>query len=128
MNSTVLTEQMNMMFRHMWFSKPGSLNHHKNVAIDAKISSTYMPAAPTAARFHLSGCIHESETLQYSAGVNTSSMKPISWHSPPTFLHDSPWPSSCRIFVPASVNPSSSQFPVPKKLWNAGSRAMNVSN
>ena len=56
------------------------------VAIEASTSSTYMPAAPMAARCHLFGSIQESETLQYRQGVSTSIMTPISWHSPPKCL------------------------------------------
>ena len=61
---SVLTEQTNIVFRQMWFSSPGSVNHQTNVATEASTSSTYMPPAPIAARCHLLGSIHESETLQ----------------------------------------------------------------
>ena len=47
------------------------------------ITSTYIPAAPIAARFHLLGSIQLSVTSQYRQGVKTSSIIPISWHSPP---------------------------------------------
>ena len=47
------------------------------------ITSTYIPAAPIAARFHFEGSIQLSETSQYRQGVNTRSIIPISWHSPP---------------------------------------------
>ena len=57
--------------------------HHRKVAIEARITSTYMPAAPIAARFHFEGSIQLSETSQYRHGVNTSIITPISWHSPP---------------------------------------------
>ena len=43
---------------------PGSVYHQMNVAIEAITSSTYIPAAPIAARCHLFGSIQESETLQ----------------------------------------------------------------
>ena len=39
----VLTEQTNIMFRQTVFKSPGSLNHHRNVQIDASTTSTYMP-------------------------------------------------------------------------------------
>ena len=75
-------------------------------AVEASSNSTYMPAAPMKARCHLLGSIQESETLQYRQGVSTRSMTPISWHSPPKCLHDSPWPNSCRILVTASTTAS----------------------
>ena len=81
-----------------------------NVQIEASTISTYMPAAPIAARCHRLGSIQESDTLQYRHGVSTSNITPISWHSPPKCLHDSPWPNSCRILVTASVIASQSQF------------------
>jgi len=43
---------------------PGSVNHQMNVEIDASTSSTYMPAAPIAARCQRLGSIQESDTLQ----------------------------------------------------------------
>ena len=87
-----------------------------NVASDARMSSTYMPAAPMAARCHLLGSIHESETLQYRQGVSTRNITPISWHSPPKCLHDSPCPNSCRTLVTARARPSQSQFFGPEEL------------
>ena len=57
---------------------PGSLNHHRNVAIEAITISTYMPPAPIPARCHLLGSIQESETLQYRQGVSTRNITPIS--------------------------------------------------
>jgi len=105
LNTIVLTEQMNITLRQIELSSPGWLYHHKKVAIEAKNSSTYIPAAPIAARCHLLGSIQESETLQYSAGVNTSIMKPSSWHSPPKCLHASPWPNSCSTLTTAIVRP-----------------------
>src|SRR5690348_1982346 len=98
-----------------------------NVQIEASTSSTYMPAAPIAARCQRLGSIHESETLQYRHGVMTSIMIPISWHSPPKCLQERPWPNSCKIFVIASVRPSHSQFCAWKKLWNDGSRDWKTS-
>ena len=67
------------------------------------ITSTYMPAAPIIARCHLFGSIQESETLQYRQGVSTSSMTPISWHSPPKCLQVRPCPNSCITLVTPSV-------------------------
>src|SRR5205809_8122373 len=96
---------MNITESMMWLNKPGVLNHHMNVAQDARNNSTYIPAAPIATRCHLLGSIQESETLQYKAGVNTSIMKPSSWHSPPKCLHDSPCPNSCSTFTVAIVMP-----------------------
>ena len=98
------------------------------VAIEASTSSTYMPAAPMAARCHLLGSIHESETLQYRQGVSTRIMMPISWHSPPKCLHDSPWPNSCRTLVTARVAASRKALAGLKKSWKVGSLARNVSN
>ena len=72
-------------------------------AIEASTSSTYMPAAPIAARCQRLGSIQESETLQYRQGVSTRNMTPISWHSPPKCLQDRPWPNSCRTLVTHSV-------------------------
>ena len=84
---------------------PGSLNHHRNVQIEAITTSMYMPAAPIQARCHLFGSIHESETLQYKQGVSTRNITPISWHSPPKCLQVSPWPNSWITFVMPSVTP-----------------------
>src|SRR6185436_1223340 len=103
LKTTVLTEQINITLRQIELTRPGVLNHHKKVAIEARNSSTYIPAAPIAARAHLLGNIQESETLQYSAGVNTRSMAPNSWHSPPKCLHDRPCPNSCSTFTTAIV-------------------------
>ena len=75
-----------------------------NVQIEAITISTYMPAAPIAARCHLLGSIQESDTLQYRQGVSTRNITPISWHSPPKCLHVSPWPNSWMTLVTASVS------------------------
>ena len=40
------------------------VNHQIHVQIAASVHSTKTPATPIAARFHLLGSIHESETLQ----------------------------------------------------------------
>ena len=93
-NITVLTPQMNIVLKHNWCNKPGALNHHRNVQIEAITISIYMPAAPIQARCHLFGNIQESETLQYRHGVITRNITPISWHSPPKCLHVRPWPNS----------------------------------
>ena len=61
---TVLTEQMNITLSAIEFKRPGRLYHQTNVAIEARNSSTYMPAAPIAAQWNLLGSIQESETLQ----------------------------------------------------------------
>src|SRR5262245_60161910 len=91
---SVLTEQTNITLRQRWLNRPGSLNHQSSVANDARTNSTYIPAAPTAARRHLLGIIHASLTLQYRQGVKASSMTPISWHSPPNRLQARPCPNS----------------------------------
>src|SRR5437867_264838 len=110
LNSSVLTDETNITFRHRWFNSPGSLSHHRNVQTEASISSTYIPAAPTAARRHLLGIIQASLTLQYRHGVSTSSMTPISWHSPPKRLHARPCPNSCSTFVRHNTTASHAQF------------------
>ena len=74
----VLTELMNMTLRQVQLSGPGSVNHQMNVQIEASTTSTYMPAAPIAARCQRLGSIHESDTLQYRHGVSTRNMTPIS--------------------------------------------------
>src|SRR3954471_1520384 len=99
-----------------------------NVQIEANISSTYMPAAPIAARCQRLGSIHESETLQYRQGVRTRNITPISWHSPPKCLHDRPWPNSCKILVMHKVRPSHSQFCALKNEWKSGKREWKKSN
>src|SRR5947209_1460560 len=91
------------MFRHKWCISPGRVNHHRNRASDESTVSTHIPAAPIAIRCHLFLSIHESLTSQYSVGLNTRMMTPISWHSPPKCRHDKPCPSSCSTFIPASV-------------------------
>ena len=117
-----------MMLRQRWFSSPGTLYHHKNVATLAMNTSTYIPAAPIAARCHLLGNIHESLTLQYSAGVNTKSMKPISWHSPLKCLQLNQCPNSCNTLTIAMVMPSQIQLCAPKNSWKVGRRERKVSN
>ena len=99
-----------------------------NVQIEASTISTYMPAAPMAARCQLFGSIHESDTLQYRHGVSTRNITPISWHSPPKCLHDRPWPNSCRILVTMSVTARAIQFWASKNEWNDGSRDWKTSN
>src|SRR5262245_34436308 len=99
-----------------------------NVHIEASTISTYIPAAPIAARCQRLGSIQESETLQYRQGVRTRNMMPISWHSPPKCLHDNPWPNSCRILVTHNVSASHSHLSWPKNVLNSGSRAWNTLN
>jgi len=125
---TVLTLQMNITFSARLLSSPGSENHQRNVQTEASTTSTYIPAAPIAARCHLLGSIQESETLQYRQGVSTRNMTPISWHSPPKCLHDSPWANSCITLVTASVAASRSQLEGVKNWWKVGSFARNVAN
>jgi len=60
----VETLETNITSRQSWLNVPGWLFHQRNVAIDAMISSVYMPAAPIAARFHFEGSIQLSETSQ----------------------------------------------------------------
>src|SRR5262245_52669527 len=96
---------MNITLREIEFSSPGELYHQTKVAMDARNSSTYIPAAPIAARCHLLGSIQESETLQYRAGVKTRSIAPSSWHSPPKCLNERPWPNSCSTLTVAIVMP-----------------------
>src|SRR3954471_11934526 len=99
-----------------------------NVQMDANTSSTYMPAAPIAARCQRLGSIQESETLQYRQGVSTRNITPISWHSPPKCLHVSPWPNSWMIFVTASTIIIQKALPTVKNWWNDGSLDWNTSN
>src|SRR6476659_10330427 len=99
-----------------------------NVQMEASTSSTYMPAAPIAARCQRFGSIQESETLQYKQGLRTRNMMPISWHSPPKCLQERPWPNSCRTLVTQSVSASQAQFCALKKSWKSGSREWNRSN
>src|SRR5689334_20353246 len=94
LNITVLTEQTNITSRHSEFKSPGWLNHQANVASEAKISSTYMPAALITIRRQRLSISQASETLQYMQGVNTSSIKPSSWQCPPKCRQASPCPSS----------------------------------
>ncbi len=128
MKRTVLTEQMNITFRHRLFNNPGAENHHKKVQIEAIISSTYMPAAPIIARCHLLGSIQESETLQYRQGVSTSTMMPISWHSPPKCLQARPWPNSCNTLVTPNARASKKALCMLKNCWNSGSLERKTSN
>src|SRR3954469_11274527 len=97
-------------------------------AIEASTNSTYMPAAPMAARCQRLGSIHESETLQYKQGVRTRNMTPISWHSPPKCLQERPWPNSCRTLVTHNVKASHIQFCARKKEEKAGSGEWKTSN
>src|SRR5688500_20184515 len=99
-----------------------------NVQIEASTISTYIPAAPIAARCQRLGNIHESETLQYRHGVSTRNMTPISWHSPPKCLHDMPCPNSCRILVAVSVTAMARQFCAEQNDWNEGSRDWHSTN
>ena len=111
---------MNITFRQRLCNRPGSVNHQRKVQIEASTSSTYMPAAPMAARCHLLGSIHESETLQYRQGVSTRIIMPISWHSPPKCLQVSPWPNSCRTLVTPSTTASQKALWMLKNWWNVG--------
>src|SRR3954469_25877267 len=87
-----------------------------------------MPAAPMAMRRYLLSSSQESETLQYKAGVKTSNMKPISWHSPPKCLQARPCPNSCSTLTTAIVMPNQIQFLGPKNSWKSGSRERKTSN
>src|SRR5258707_4333322 len=95
LNSTVETDEMKNTLRHKWCNSPACVNHHANKASDESTLSTHIPAAPMAIRCHLFLSIHESLTSQYSVGLNTRKIMPISWHSPPKCRHVSPCPSSC---------------------------------
>ena len=53
---------------------------------------------------------------------------PISWHSPPKCLQDSPWPNSCRTFVTPSTTASRKALWMLKNWWNSGSFERNTSN
>src|SRR6185436_9982740 len=125
---SVLTEQTNITSRQRPLTIPGRVYHHRNVASDARISSMYIPPAPTAARRQRLGIIQESVTLQYRQGVKTSSISPISWHSPPNRLQARPWPISCRILVTQSVSASQSQFFAAKNSRKSGRRERKTSN
>jgi hypothetical protein len=61
---SVDTLETNITSRHSWLKIPPWEFHHKNVAIEARSTSTYIPAAPIAARFHLEGSIQLSDTSQ----------------------------------------------------------------
>ena len=63
-SNTVPIEHTSIVFKHKELNRPGWLNDHRNVHTEARISSTYMPAAEIAMRCHLFGSIQESDTLQ----------------------------------------------------------------
>ena len=64
LNISVDTLDTNITSRHSWLKTPGWEFHHRKVAIEARINSMYIPAAPIAARCHLLGSIQLSETSQ----------------------------------------------------------------
>src|SRR3954451_5996513 len=100
LNTNVLTEHRTI--RHMdtlLMNGQCGVYHQTNVAMEAMISSTQMPAKLMMIRFHLSATVHESVTLQYRAGEKHMNKKPISWLSPPNALQLSPWPNSWITFT-----------------------------
>src|SRR5215210_1182122 len=108
--SSVLTVQMIMMLSATSCTTPGWAYHQMIVAAEASTSSTIMPAADTAIRRHLLGNRQASLTSQYKHGENTSSMKPISWTSPPKCLQASACPNSCNTFTTPIANSSQTKF------------------
>ncbi len=86
-----------------------------------------MPAAATAIRRQRLGHVQLSDTSQYRQGVKTSSIMPISWHSPPKCLQTNACPSSCSTLTTASVAASQSTFCIRRKELNSGSLAKTAS-
>src|SRR6476646_4027937 len=125
---TVETVETKKMLRHRWCSSPGCVNHQTNSATDESTDSTHIPAAPMAMRCHLLGIIQESLTSQYSVGLKTRMITPISWHSPPKWRHVRPCPNSCRIFVAARVRYMYTRLGQPKNCLNSGRFCWNVAN
>src|SRR3954469_15779323 len=125
--SSVLTVQIIMMLSATSCTTPGWAYHQMIVAAEASTSSTIMPAAETAIRFHLLGNVQASLTSQYRHGENTSSMKPISWTSPPKCLHASACPNSCNTLTTPMAAKSQITFRGSTNALSAGSRSWNSS-
>src|SRR6476620_6833600 len=123
--SSVFTVQITMMLSATSCTRPGWAYHQTIVAPDASTNSTMMPAAETAIRFHLLGNRHASLTSQYKQGENTSSMKPISWTSPPKCLHANACPNSCSTFTTPIASSSQTRFRGSTNAFNSGSLSRN---
>ena len=89
---------------------PGSISSHSNRAMAATKSSTIMPAAPTVARCEVCRNADAAEASTYGMGINTSSITPISWTSPPQALVAQAWPNSCRSLSTGKVNHMITRF------------------